>query len=77
MQISGADVKRPHNHQDREMWQRAAIELTSTYRKQYGMEIGQCKMVMHVSPCEGLVRQVDNTVEKRFAPTSIIFPVQV
>lgn len=34
-------------------------------------------MVLHVRPCEGLVRQLDGTVEKRFSKTELRVPLQV
>ena len=32
---------------------------------------------MSVKPCEGLLRQPDNTIEKRFSQISVPYPVQV
>ena len=34
-------------------------------------------LVLHVRPCEGLVRQLDGTVKKRFSKEEIIVPIQV
>lgn len=42
-----------------------------------GMEVGRCELVLHVRPCEGLMRQLDGTVEKRFAKKEILYPLQV
>ncbi len=41
------------------------------------MEVGRCELVLHVRPCEGLMRQLDGTVEKRFAKKEILYPLQV
>lgn len=42
-----------------------------------GLEVGPTDVVLHVRPCEGLVRQLDGTVEKRFAKTEQRVPLQV
>ena len=76
-QVTGSGSKRQQSQQESLQWQRDAIELTNTFRKQYGMEIGRCNVILHVRPCEGLVRNMDNTVEKRFAERSSLYPVQV
>ena len=39
--------------------------------------MGPTDVVLHVRPCEGLVRQLDGTVEKRFAKTELRVPLQV
>ena len=41
------------------------------------MDVGRCELVLHVRPCEGLMRQLDGTVEKRFAKKEILYPLQV
>lgn len=42
-----------------------------------GMDIGRSGLVLHVRVCEGLMRQLDGTVEKRFAKKEILYPLQV
>ena len=42
-----------------------------------GIEVGPTDVMVHVRPCEGLVRQLDGTVEKRFAKTQLTVPLQV
>ena len=42
-----------------------------------GIEVGDVDLVLHVRPCEGLVRQLDGTVEKRFAKKELMVPLQV
>ena len=42
-----------------------------------GLEVGPTDVVLHVRPCEGLVRQLDGTVEKRFAKAELRVPLQV
>ena len=41
------------------------------------MDVGRSELVLHVCPCEGLMRQLDGTVEKRFAKKEILYPLQV
>ena len=40
------------------------------------MEVGPCDIVLHVRPCEGLVRQLDGSIEKRWAPKELACPIQ-
>ena len=42
-----------------------------------GLDVGQCALLLHVHPCEGLVRQVDGSIEKRFSPKHLMYPIQV
>ena len=42
-----------------------------------GIDIGRSELVLHVRVCEGLMRQLDGTVEKRFAKKEILYPLQV
>jgi len=42
-----------------------------------GIDVGDVDLVLHVRPCEGLVRQIDGTVEKRFAKKELLVPLQV
>lgn len=42
-----------------------------------GVDIGRSELVLHVRVCEGLMRQLDGTVEKRFAKQEILYPLQV
>lgn len=53
--------------------------LTTSQPTSYlqGIEVGDVDLVLHVRPCEGLVRQLDGTVEKRFAKKEIMVPLQV
>lgn len=40
------------------------------------VEVGPCDIVLHVRPCEGLVRQLDGSIEKRWAPKELACPIQ-
>lgn len=42
-----------------------------------GLEVGQCEITLHVRPCEGLVRQLDGTIEKHFSKKELLCPIQV
>ena len=39
--------------------------------------MGNCDIMLHVRVCEGLVRQLDGTIEKRFARKELLYPIQV
>ncbi len=40
------------------------------------LQVGPCDIVLHVRPCEGLVRQLDGSIEKRWAPKELACPIQ-
>lgn len=42
-----------------------------------GVETGPVQLILHVRPCEGLIRQVDGTIEKRFGKQEVLVPIQV
>ena len=42
-----------------------------------GVEVAELDLLLHVRPCEGLVRQVDGTIEKRFAKAEVTYPMEV
>lgn len=42
-----------------------------------GLDVGNCDIMLHVRVCEGLVRQLDGTIEKRFARKELLYPIQV
>ena len=39
--------------------------------------MGNCDIILHVRVCEGLVRQLDGSIEKRFARKELMYPIQV
>ena len=73
--MEGAD--KPHSKEEAEEWRRAANALAAQMRSKQGLEIGPCHLVLHVRPCEGLMRQLDGTVEKRFSKAQMTYPIQV
>ncbi len=38
--------------------------------------MGTCDIMLHVRPCEGLMRQLDGTIEKRFSKKELLCPIQ-
>ena len=42
-----------------------------------GLDVGKCDIMLHVRVCEGLVRQLDGSIEKRFARKELLYPIQV
>ena len=42
-----------------------------------GLDVGNCDIMLHVRVCEGLVRQLDGSIEKRFACKELLYPIQV
>jgi hypothetical protein len=42
-----------------------------------GIDLGQVDLVLHVRQVEGLVRQIDGTIEKRFSKKETSVPLQV
>ena len=72
----GGEV-RPLTPSEAEDWSRQAAQLTNEYLSKHGVELGALQLLLHVRPCEGLVRQIDGTVEKRFGKTEAVYPLQV
>ena len=70
-------VLKPHTQEAAEDWQRDCKLLANTLRSKSGVEIRESKIMLHVLPCLGLVRQVDNSVEKQFAKKATPHPIQV
>ena len=42
-----------------------------------GLDVGNCDIILHVHVCEGLMRQLDGSIEKRFARKELMYPIQV
>ena len=42
-----------------------------------GLDVGNCDIILHVRVCEGLMRQLDGSIEKRFARKELMYPIQV
>ena len=77
VQVASKNAIKRHSKEEAEEWRRSSTLLSGSFRKKQGLDIGACKLLLHVRPCEGLMRRLDGTVEKRFSEASIIHPVQV
>ena len=42
-----------------------------------GLDVGNCDIMLHVRVCNGLVRQLDGSIEKRFDRKELLYPIQV
>ena len=78
LQVGSDSVSKPHGSSEKaEEWQRESKALASTLRTKSGVEIGPSKVLLHVLPVEGLVRQLDNSIEKQLAQKPLLHPLQV
>ena len=77
LQVGGEGSDKLHSKEESEEWQRAANVLAAQMRSKQGLEIGPCHLMLHVRPCQGLMRQLDGTVEKRFSKAQMTYPIQV
>ena len=66
-----------HSADVAQKWHGAVANIGSHFLKMQGLDVGACEIVLHVRPCEGLIRQLDGTVEKRFAAKELLCPIQV
>ena len=60
-----------------EEWNNTAHRIKNELMTRQGVEISAVTYLLHVRACEGLVRQLDGTVEKRFAKSEAQYPLQV
>lgn len=58
-------------------WARNADKLKRDFLIKRGLELGNCNVLLHVRPCQGLMRRTDGTIEKRFAKDVVQAPLQV
>lgn len=58
-------------------WRQLAAKLARDLVVHAGVDAGMCDLLLHLRPCEGLVRRVDGTIEKRFSKSEHALPVQV
>jgi len=73
---AGGEV-RSLSSSEKDEFDRQILTLNTDYLSKQGLELAQIRLLLHVRPCEGLVRQVDGTVEKRFGKTEVVYPLQV
>jgi 5'-3' exoribonuclease 1 len=70
-------VVKSHTTTQAEEWSRKATTLASEHLVKHGIDVGEIRLLLHVRPCEGLIRGVDGTVEKRFAKVEVVYPLHV
>lgn len=72
---SGGTVR--HGSSEAGEWQQERQRLQQEYLHKQGVDCGEVTLLVHVRPCEGLVRQVDGTIEKRFAKKEVAYPLEL
>lgn len=75
VQIAGKAATEHGNEAKRE-WVQHAQQISHEYLSKRGIDVGRCAIMVHVRPVEGLVRQLDGTLEKRFAKQELQVPLQ-
>lgn len=58
-------------------WDIDISNMKHDYLSKHGVDLGDVKLLVHVRPLEGLIRQVDGSVEKRFGKETKAFPLQM
>ena len=58
-------------------WDIEMANMKKEYLSKYGVDLGDVSLLIHVRPIEGLIRQVDGSVEKRFGKETKAFPLQM
>ena len=58
-------------------WDIELANMKKEYLSKHGVDLGDVSLLIHVRPIEGLIRQVDGTVEKRFGKETKAFPLQM
>jgi hypothetical protein len=53
------------------------MQSRASGRVTQGLDVGGIDFLLHVRPCEGLVRRTDGSVQKRFATKELRWPLQV
>lgn len=66
-----------HTRDQAEEWKQQVQKIINEFANKQGVEIGEVDVLLHVRPCEGLVRQIDGTVEKRFGKKEVLYPMQM
>ncbi|KAI3438723.1 hypothetical protein D9Q98_001143 [Chlorella vulgaris] len=73
----GPPLAQQHDAAAATEWQQERHRLQQEYLNKQGVDCTEVTLVVHVRPCEGLVRQVDGTIEKRFAKKEVLYPVEL
>eukprot|EP00887_Chlorella_sp_A99_P000906 scaffold5.g906.t1 len=66
-----------HAREEAGAWHIERQKLGQEHLIKQGIDLGGgASLLLHVRQCEGLVRQVDGTIEKRFAKKESVYPLQ-
>lgn len=76
LQVDGQGTA-PHDKEAAAAWHHLAAKLSRDLLTTSGLDAGPCELMLHLRPCEGLIRCVDGTIEKRFSKSEHLLPVQV
>ena len=77
VRAEGSGRWRPLAAEEIDDWKlKATVTLNEMLEKQ-GLDIGNVTFMLHVRACEGLIRQLDGTVEKRFSKQETAYPLQL
>ena len=67
-------IAKPH---DSAQWHADVTNGTNELMRTQGVDCANTKIALHVRACEGLVRHPDGTLQKRFAKTEVLVPMQL
>lgn len=71
------DATSPEEKQGaRKDWDEIVSSIKSNFLEKDGIDVGEVSVILHVRVCVGLVRNLDGTIEKRFASTEEAHPLQ-
>lgn len=77
VRIEKGSLAKQLQSKDRDAWDLSIANMGKEYITKHGLDVGCINIVLHVRPCEGLVRQLDGSVEKRFSKTECAYPLQM
>ena len=75
LQVDASGARR-HDAAAAAEWATAAAKLGRELLVKHGLDVASVDVALHVRPCEGLVRQLDGSVEKRFSKAALLYPIQ-
>ncbi|KAK9865531.1 hypothetical protein WJX84_008983 [Apatococcus fuscideae] len=74
--VIAGKIPTEHGNDAKREWVQSAQQISHEYLSKRGIDVGRCAIMVHVRPVEGLVRQLDGTLEKRFAKQELQVPLQ-
>ncbi len=66
-----------HTADEARDWQQQAGTLARDLLIKEGIDVGTIDLLVHCRPVEGLIRQPDGSIEKRYAKKQCLYPLQV